>query len=241
MPRPSVLKSFTTALSPCGVRSSSTSTPASTRAAGRREHSVEMVDLVREGAREQPRAFELADRSRPSPARIRRRAGLTTFSATSGIERQPSSSFCSPAASRTTGLTRTIRSSGRAPTERSTIATRRFTPICGAARPIPGAAWQVSIMSAINAGSAGRSRVRLRVGRQEARIAAPATRSADHLLAPGSRGSGMGAPGLTRPRPGQPGKDALSPAVPVSSDFPRLYPGWDRSTGWRRAYGSISR
>ena len=42
------------------------------------------------------------------PARTRTRAGRDTFSARSGTERQPSSSFCSPSLSRTTGLTRTI-------------------------------------------------------------------------------------------------------------------------------------
>ena len=43
-----------------------------------------------------------------------------------------------PCASTTTGLTRTRTCDGSFPTERSTIATRRLTPICGAASPRPG-------------------------------------------------------------------------------------------------------
>ena len=92
-----------------------------------------------------------------SPARTRTRAGRTTFSARSGTERQPSSSFCSPEASRRTGLTRTITAFGSAPTERSMIATLLLTPICGAARPTPGAAWQLSTMSATSPASSSRA------------------------------------------------------------------------------------
>src|SRR5262249_32265244 len=82
-----------------------------------------------------------------SAARTLTTAGRTTFSAMSGTERHPSSSPCSAETSTISGLARTRIPPGSWPTERSMIATRMLTPIWGAARPIPGAAWQVSIMS----------------------------------------------------------------------------------------------
>ena len=103
------------------------------------EHPVQVVGLVAEGAGEKARPLDLPRpsrrRRRPAPARA---PDARPSRRSPGSERQPSSSFCSPEDSTTTGLTRTITASGSAPTERSMIATRLLTPIWGAARPDAG-------------------------------------------------------------------------------------------------------
>ena len=142
-----------------------------------------------------------------SAARTRTRAGRTTLSETSGTERQPSSSFCSPEVSSKTGLTRTMTPPGSAPTERSMIATRLLTPIWGAASPMPGAAWQVSTMSREQAGEVRGERVDLRVLGEQARVSV-ADDVADH--------SGRARSASPRGARG------------VSSAPSKLSPGWDR-------------
>ncbi len=57
------------------------------------------------------------------------------------------------------GLTITIRPAGSRPSEMSTTKIRSGTPICGAASPIPGAAYIVSIMSAMTDVDVRRDRV----------------------------------------------------------------------------------
>ena len=89
------------------------------------EDAVQVIDLVAERPGEKPRPLELALDSRARRKnRARTRAGRTTRSEKSGIERQPSSSFCSPDDSTIGGLTSAIRASGSAPTDRSMTATR---------------------------------------------------------------------------------------------------------------------
>src|SRR5260221_1674687 len=63
------------------------------------------------------------------------------------MERQPSSCRCSPSFSTNSGFTRVMSCPLVAPTETSITITRRGTPICGAARPTPGAAYIVATMS----------------------------------------------------------------------------------------------
>ena len=76
------------------------------------EHAVQVVGLVAEGPGEEARPLDLADRpggvggAHPDPRRAHDLLGEV------GNERQPSSSFCSPEASTTTGLTRTITRAG---------------------------------------------------------------------------------------------------------------------------------
>ena len=112
---------------------------------------VEVIHLVLKRAREQLRAFDGAHRSpwRSRP-RMTARIGRATVALKPGTLRQPSSSSCIPSSSTNSGLTNTIRSSGLRPSDRSTTKIRSDTPICGAARPMPGAAYIVSIMSSMS-------------------------------------------------------------------------------------------
>src|SRR6478736_2711624 len=73
--------------------------------------------------------------------------GRTTVAVNPGTLRQPSSSSCVPSRASTFGLMTTRRSSARRPSETSTTKMRSGTPTCGAARPTPGAAYIVRIMS----------------------------------------------------------------------------------------------
>src|SRR5688572_11005787 len=67
------------------------------------------------------------------------------------MDRQPSSSRCSPSFSTMRGLMSLMTCPCFSPTDRSMTITRRGTPICGAARPMPGAAYMVATMSSISA------------------------------------------------------------------------------------------
>ena len=60
-----------------------------------------------------------------------------------------------PSRSTNSGLTMTMRPAGSRPTDRSTTKIRRATPTCGAASPMPGAAYIVSIMSSMRRSISG--------------------------------------------------------------------------------------
>src|SRR5262249_33311469 len=79
--------------------------------------------------------------------------GLTTVALKPGTLRQPSSSSWTPSIASSCGLIATISPCGSRPTDRSTTNRRRGSPTCGAASPMPGAAYIVSIMSSMSRSS----------------------------------------------------------------------------------------
>ena len=85
--------------------------------------------------------------------------GRTTVALNPGTLRQPSSSSCMPSRSTNSGFTSTMSAVGSRPTEMSTTKIRSGTPTCGAASPIPGAAYMVSIMSSMSRSIVRRDRV----------------------------------------------------------------------------------
>src|ERR1700744_5755955 len=91
----------------------------------------------------------------PSCARTFTRAARCTFSRISGSLRQPSSSNCLPSRSMISGLMSTSFSSGRSLKETSITVMRLDTPICGAARPMPWAAYMLAHISSTNCASSG--------------------------------------------------------------------------------------
>src|ERR1700761_612801 len=88
-------------------------------------------------------------------ARTFTRAARCTFSRISGRLRQPSSSNCLPSRSMISGLMSTSFSSGRSLKLTSITVMRLDTPICGAARPMPWAAYILAHISSTNCASSG--------------------------------------------------------------------------------------